>query len=333
MREGKRLTANGDGRHTGAGAVLARLLMCYNGSIDQQGVTTTVSDKVLRLGLPKGSLQEATMEILRNAGYKISVDERQYRPHIDDEEIWSVLLRAQEMPGYVQDGILDCGLTGLDWIREREADVVEVADLVYSKRNMRPYKWVLAVHESSDIKGPEDLGGKRIATELLNVAKRYLADHGVEAQVEFSWGATEAKCPSLVDAVIEGTETGSTLRANGLKIVDVLFESTTKLIANRSAWSDPWKRHKIEDLALLIRGALAAEEKVGLKMNVAKGDLERVLGCLPALKEPTVSQLSNREWAAVETIIDKRQVRELIPQLKAAGAEGIIEYPLNKVIP
>lgn len=292
-----------------------------------------MSEQVLRLGLPKGSLQQATIEIFQNAGYQITVDERQYRPHIDDEEIWSVLLRAQEMPTYVQDGILDCGLTGLDWIREREADVVEVADLVYSKRGMRPYKWVLAAHESSDIKGPGDLQGKRIATELVNVARRYLAEHGVEAHVEFSWGATEAKCPSLVDAIIEGTETGSTLRANHLEIVDVLFESTTKFIANRQAWADPWKRAKIEDMALLIRGALAAEEKVGLKMNVACADLNRVLECLPALKRPTVSPLADNEWVAVETVTDKRTVRELVPQLKDAGAEGIIEYPLNKIIP
>lgn len=292
-----------------------------------------MSERILRLGLPKGSLQQATIEIFEHAGFKISVDERQYHPAVDDEEIWSVLLRAQEMPGYVEQGILDCGLTGLDWIRERNADVVEVADLVYAKRGMRPYKWVLAVHESSDIKGPKDLGGKRIATELVGVARRYLADHGVEAHVEFSWGATEAKCPSLVDAIIEGTETGSTLVANNLKIVDVLFESTTKLVANRQSWEDPWKRSKIEDIALLLRGALAAEQKVGLKMNVAGADLEKVLGVLPALKRPTVSPLADGDWSAVETVVDSRTVRTLIPQLKSAGAEGIIEYPLNKVIP
>jgi ATP phosphoribosyltransferase len=282
--------------------------------------------------LPKGSLQQATIEIFQNAGYQITVDERQYRPQLDDDEIWSVLLRAQEMPTYVQDGILDCGLTGLDWIREREADVVEVADLIYAKRGMRPYRWVLAVHETSDIRGPADLEGKRIATELLNVTKRYLETHGVSAHVEFSWGATEAKCPSLVDAIIEGTETGSTLYANNLKIVDVLFESTTKLIANKDAWEDPWKRSKIEDMALLLKGALAAEEKVGLKMNVSRADLEAVLGVLPALKNPTVSSLTDPEWVAVETIIDKKAVRALIVGLKQAGAQGIIEYPLNKII-
>jgi ATP phosphoribosyltransferase len=291
-----------------------------------------VSDRVLRLGLPKGSLQQATIEIFQNAGYKITVDERQYRPQLDDDEIWSVLLRAQEMPTYVQDGILDCGLTGLDWIREREADVVEVADLIYAKRGMRPYRWVLAVHETSDIRGPADLEGKRVATELLNVTKRYLEAHGVSAHVEFSWGATEAKCPSLVDAIIEGTETGSTLYANNLKIVDVLFESTTKLIANRDAWEDPWKRAKIEDMALLLKGALAAEEKVGLKMNVSRANLDAVLGTLPALKNPTVSPLADPDWVAVETIIDKKAVRALIVGLKQAGAQGIIEYPLNKII-
>ena len=228
--------------------------------------------------------------------------------------------------------MLDCGLTGLDWIKERGADVVEVADLVYAKRGMRPYKWVLAVHESSDIRGPKDLQGKRVATELVEVTKRYLAEHGVEAQVEFSWGATEAKCPSLVDAVIEGTETGSTLRANNLKIVDVLFESTTKLIANKDAWEDPWKRKKIEDIALLLRAALAAEEKVGLKMNVPSDKLEQVLQCLPALKHPTISPLAGDDWVAVETIVDKRLVRTLILDLKQAGAQGIIEYPLNKIV-
>ena len=282
--------------------------------------------------MPKGSLQQATIEIFERAGYSLSVDERQYKPQIDDDEIWSVLLRAQEMPGYVQDGMLDCGLTGLDWIKERNADVIEVADLIYAKRGMRPYKWVLAVHESSDIQGPKDLQGRRVATELLEVTKRYLADHGVQALVEFSWGATEAKCPSLVDAVVEGTETGSTLRANNLRIVDVLFESTTKLIANKQAWEDPWKRQKIEDIALLLKAALAAEEKVGLKMNVPSAKLDEVVGCLPALKTPTVSPLAGGEWVAVETIIDKKLVRTKILELKQAGAQGIIEYPLNKIV-
>jgi len=292
-----------------------------------------VADRILRLGLPKGSLQNATMEIFQHAGFKINVDERQYRPHIDDEEIWSVLLRAQEMPGYVQNGTLDCGLTGLDWIKERDADVVQVADLVYSKRGMTPYKWVLAVHETSDITGPKDLDGKKVATELVSASKRYFAEHGVTPDVEFSWGATEAKCPSLVDAIIEGTETGSTLRANSLKIIDVLFESTTKFIANKDAWEDPWKRQKIEDIVMLIEGALAAENQVGLKMNVSCEDLDTVLECLPALKNPTVSSLAGGDWVAVEIVTDKRTVRTLIPKLKQAGAQGIIEYPLNKIIP
>ncbi len=288
----------------------------------------------LRLGLPKGSLQDATVAMFEKAGFRISVDERQYKPHIDDEELWSVLLRAQEMPTYVADGVLDCGLTGLDWIKERgvEDRVVEVEDLIYAKRGMRPYKWVLAVSEDSDIRTVQDLRGKRIATELVSAAARWLEDQGVTAHIEYSWGATEAKCPSLVDAIIEGTETGSTLRANNLRIIAVLFESTTKLIANKDAWADPWKRQKIENIAMLLRGALAAEEKVGLKMNCRQADLEAVCAQLPALKNPTISPLADSEWVAVETIVDKRTVRDLILRLKAAGAQGIIEYPLNKVI-
>ncbi len=288
----------------------------------------------LRIGLPKGSLQDATVAMFEKAGFRISVDERQYKPHIDDEELWSVLLRAQEMPTYVADGVLDCGLTGLDWIKERgvEDQVVEVADLIYAKRGMRPYKWVLAVAEDSDYQNVQDLQGKRIATELVNAAARWLQSQGVTANIEYSWGATEAKCPSLVDAIIEGTETGSTIRANNLRIIAVLFESTTKFIANREAWTDPWKRQKIENIAMLLRGALAAEEKVGLKMNCQKSDLDAVCAQLPALKNPTISPLADGEWVAVETIVDKRTVRDLILRLKAAGAQGIIEYPLNKVI-
>ena len=294
-----------------------------------------VSERVLKIGLPKGSLQEATLAMFAKAGYRISVDERQYKPNFDDEEISGVLLRAQEMPMYVAHGELDCGLTGWDWILERgvENQVVEVTDLVYAKRGMRPYKWVLAAHESSDIHGPRDLQGKRIATELVAATRKYLARHGVEAEVEFSWGATEAKCPSLVDAIVEGTETGSTLRANNLRIVDVLFESTTKLIANPQAWADEWKRGKIETIALMLNAALAAEHKVGLKMNVGPENLAAVLAQLPALKNPTVSPLADDGWVAVETIVDTALVVDLVPRLKAAGAEGIIEYPLNKVIP
>jgi len=280
-----------------------------------------MTEKILRIGLPKGSLQEATIEIFRKAGFPISVDERQYKPDFGDDELWGVLLRAQEMPNYVASGILDCGLTGLDWIRERgvEDEVVEVVDLVYAKRGMRPYKWVLAVHESSDIQSPEDLQGKRIATELVEVTRRYLAEHGVQAQVEFSWGATEAKCPSLVDAIVEGTETGSTLAANNLRIVDVLFESCTKFIASTDVWGDSWKRRKIENIAMLLQGVLDAE-------------LRAVVAELPALKRPTVSSLANGDWVAVETIVESALVRDLIPRLKAAGAQGIIEYPLNKMI-
>lgn len=295
-------------------------------------------EKVLRIGLPKGSLQDATVEMFRKAGWSVSVDERGYHPQMGDPELWAVLLRAQEMAVYVADGVLDCGLTGYDWILEQNCEdrVVMVADLVYAKRGIRPYRWVLAVHEDSDIHGWEDLQGRRIATELVNVTKRFLAKHGVEATVEYSWGATEAKCPSLVDAIVEGTETGSTLRANKLRIVDVLFESTTKLIANPDSWQDPWKRQKIENIALLLQGALAAEEKVGIKMNVERRNLPAVLAALPALKRPTISPLASddgEEWVAVEAIVGKTEVRELIPKLKAAGAQGIVEYPLNKVVP
>ncbi len=298
-----------------------------------------MSERVLRIGLPKGSLQEATIEIFRKAGFPISVDERQYKPDFGDDELWGVLLRAQEMPDYVANGILDCGLTGLDWIRERgvEDEVIEVVDLVYAKRGMRPYKWVLAVHESSDIQSPEDLEGKRIATELVDVTTKYLAEHGVEAQVEFSWGATEAKCPSLVDAIVEGTETGSTLAANNLRIVDVLFESCTKFIANKAAWDDPWKGKTIEEIGTQLGGVMEADLKVGLKMNVARDNIEAVIAHLApknghALDSPTVSPLARGDWVAVDTIVDSALVRELIPKLRAVGARGIVEYPLTKVI-
>ena len=288
----------------------------------------------LRIGLPKGSLQNATVEMFRKAGWSVHVDERQYTPHMGDDDLWAVLLRAQEMPTYVADGVLDCGLTGLDWIKECgvEGKVIEVADLIYAKQGMRPYCWVLAVHESSDIRTVKDLQGKRIATELVAATKKYLADNGVEASVEYSWGATEAKCPSLVDAIVEGTETGSTLRANNLRIIDTLFESTTKLIANSAAYEDDWKRRKIDNIALMLQGALAAEEYVGLKMNCDHSDIDAVLAKLPALKNPTISNLANNGWQAIEVIVSRKTVRDLIPALKAAGAQGIIEYPLNKVI-
>ncbi len=291
-------------------------------------------EKKLRIGLPKGSLQNATLEMFRKAGWNVHVDERQYTPDMGDEDLWSVLLRAQEMPAYVADGVLDCGLTGLDWIKESGAEdhLVEVADLVYAKQGMRPYRWVLAVAENSDIQSVADLQGKRIATELVEVTRKYLAENGVEATVEYSWGATEAKCPSLVDAIVEGTETGSTLVANNLRIVTELFESTTKLIANKEAWADEWKRNKIENIALMLQGALAAEEYVGLKMNCSGENLEAVLAKLPALKNPTISELANDGWHAIEVIVQKATVRTLIPELRSAGAQGLIEYPLNKVI-
>jgi ATP phosphoribosyltransferase len=293
-----------------------------------------MSDQQLRIGLPKGSLQNSTIELFNKAGFSVTVDERAYSPDLGDDELWAVLLRAQELPLYIDHGALDCGLTGYDWILERDVDLVEVSDLIYAKGGMRPYRWVLAVHESSDIDGIEDLGGKRIATELVSVTERLLADHGVEADVEFSWGATEAKCPDLVDAVIEGTETGSTLRANNLRIVEVLFESCTKFVANREAWADPWKREKIESISLLLNAALAAEDKAGLKMNAREEDLDAIIDCLPALKKPTVSPLANgdEQWVAIETIVDVKIVKDLIPALKAAGAQGIIEYPLSKVV-
>jgi ATP phosphoribosyltransferase len=291
-------------------------------------------EKKLRIGLPKGSLQTATIEMFRKAGWNVHVDERQYTPHMGDDDLWSVLLRAQEMPDYVADGVLDCGLTGLDWIKESgvEERVIEVADLIYAKQGMRPYRWVLAVDENSEIQSVADLQGKRIATELIEVTKRYLAANGVEATVEYSWGATEAKCPSLVDAIVEGTETGSTLVANNLREVETLFESTTKFIANKDAWADEWKRNKIENIALMLGGALAAEEYVGLKMNCSGEDLEAVLEKLPSLKNPTISTLANNGWHAIEVIVHKQTVRVLIPELRSAGAQGLIEYPLNKVI-
>jgi ATP phosphoribosyltransferase len=287
----------------------------------------------LRLGLPKGSLQQATFEMLARAGYQVSVSGRSYYPRIDDPEIEPVLMRAQEIPRYVSDGKLDAGLSGLDWIVETDAEVVEVCDLVYSKASREPARWVLAVAEDSAIESVRDLAGKRIATEVVNVTRKYLARHGVEAEVEFSWGATEVKVPELVDAIVELTETGASLSANNLRMVDTVLETNTKLIADRNAWDDPWKRGKIETLSVLLQGALRGQEKVGLKMNVTRGALEKVLSLLPALRQPTISPLTNEEWVAVETVLDERAARDLIPELRRAGAEGIVEYPLNKVIP
>jgi ATP phosphoribosyltransferase len=289
-------------------------------------------EKILKLGIPKGSLQESTVKLFGKAGYQIITGSRSYRPYIDDEEIECLMFRAQEMARYVERGVLDVGLTGKDWILENNADVVEVADLVYSKTTAKVYRWVLAVPEDSDVQSVKDLEGKRIATELVQATKRYLEAHGVNAEVEYSWGATEIKAPLLVDAIVEGTETGSTLRANRLRIVDTVAQSTAKLIANRQAWVDPWKREKIETLAMLLKGALEAGGQVGLKMNVPKGKLAQVTRQLPSLHTPTISNQVDQDWVAIEVIIDEHTVRDLIPGLKKAGAEGIIEYPLNKVI-
>lgn len=245
-----------------------------------------------------------------------------------------MLVRAQEMAPYVQDGVFDAGITGKDWVIETDSDVVAVDDLIYSKASMRPVRWVLAAPEDSDIRSVKDLEGKRIATEVVNITRKWLKKHGVEADVEFSWGATEAKCPDLVDAIVEVTETGSSLRANGLRIVEVLMESNTQLIANKSAWNDPWKRRKIENIAMLMQGAIRAEGRVGLKLNARREDADTIISVLPALRMPTISSLANgSEWVAIETVIEERQVRQLIPELKRAGAEGIIEFELNKIIP
>ena len=288
--------------------------------------------QVLKLGIPAGSLQEATGELFRKAGYKITFGSRSYYPGIDDPEISCTLLRAQEMARYVQDGSLDCGLTGLDWIQENDADVHEVAELIFSKVSRRPVRWVLAVPNDSPIQSVQDLQGKRIATEVVNLTRRWLAGHGVTAQVEFSWGATEVKPPRLADAIVEVTETGSSLKANNLRIVCDLLQSTTRFIACHAAYADPWKRAKIDDIVLMIQGALAAEGKVGLMLNVARADLPNVLALLPALQTPTISALSDPAWVAVNTIIDENTVRHIVPRLKQAGARGIVEYPLNKII-
>lgn len=292
-----------------------------------------MSTKNLRLGLPKGSLERATFELFQKAGYSLNVRERSYYPESDDPELSIVLLRAQEMSRYVEDGVLDAGITGHDWILENDSDVQVVTTLRYSKATARPVRWVLAAPEDSSIRSIKDLQGKRIATELVNASKRYLEQHGVTAEVEFSWGATEVKVPHLVDAIIDVTETGSSLRANKLRIVETLFESETKLIANHDAWKDEWKRDKLERLAILLQGAICANDKVGLKMNVKEEDLENLLNILPAgITNPTVSFLHQKGWRAIEIIVDEKIVREIIPNLKRAGAEGIIEYPLNKVI-
>jgi ATP phosphoribosyltransferase len=291
-----------------------------------------MNNKLLKLGIPAGSLQEATGELFRKAGYKISFASRSYYPTIDDAEIHGTLIRAQEMPRYVQDGSLDCGLTGYDWILENDAKVVELAELVFSKVSKRPVRWVLAVPNDSPVQTVKDLQGKRIATEVVALTRRWLSQQGVTAQVEFSWGATEVKPPRLADAIVEVTETGSSLRANNLRIIADLLQSTTRFITNSQAYADPWKKQKMDDLVLMLQGAMAAEGKVGLMMNVRKSDLPAVLKILPALQTPTISSLSNPEWADVNTIIEENVVRTIVPKLKAAGATGIVEYPLNKII-
>jgi ATP phosphoribosyltransferase len=290
-------------------------------------------NRVLKLGLPKGSLQESTLRLFKKAGYHISVSSRSYYPVFDDAEIESMLIRAQEMARYVEDGHLDCGLTGRDWVLEQNADVIEVAELRYAKEGFRPVRWVVAVPMESKIKSLKDLDGKRIATELVGFTRRYLKSKGLRAEVDFSWGATEIKPPFLADAIVELTETGTSLRANNLRVVETMIESTTRFISNKKAWHDRWKRQKMENIALLLRGALAAEEKVGLKMNVPEKSFKRILNLLSAMHSPTVSSLSDSGWYAVDVVTDERIVRDLIPKLKAAGASGIVEYQLNKVIP
>lgn len=286
----------------------------------------------LKLGIPKGSLQESTVELFGKAGWRISINSRSYYPGIDDPEIECMMVRAQEMARYVENGQIDAGLTGKDWIMETGADVHEVAELVYSKTGLGKVRWVLAVAEDSPMKSVHDLEGKVIATEAVRMTEKYLERNGVNARVEFSWGATEVKVPRLADAIVEVTETGSSLRANHLRIVDTLLESSTRFVANRGAWSDPWKREKIGNIAMLLEGAIKAYNRVGLMMNVREADLDAVLGTLPALRNPTVAHLSDPGWVAINTVIEEKTVRQLIPKLKAARAEGIVEYPLNKVV-
>ena len=286
----------------------------------------------LRLGIPKGSLEHATIELFRKAGFTISTSSRSYFPAIDDPEIECMLIRAQEMARYVEDGILDAGLTGRDWVEENDADVECIVDLIYAKQSFGKVRWVLAVPEASGFQSVKDLEGKIIATELVATTKRYLERNGVKAKVEFSWGATEVKPPVLADAIVEVTETGSSLRANKLRIVETILESNTQLIANKECVKDEWKRRKLDDIKMLLEGAISALGKVGLMLNVRRSDLQQVLSVLPALKNPTISQLSDEHWLAVNTILDESTVRNIIPRLKEAGAQGIVEYPLNKIV-
>lgn len=289
--------------------------------------------RVLRLGLPAGSLEEPTFELMHRAGWLISRRQRSYYPATSDAEISLILLRPQEMSRYVESGALDAGLTGKDWVAENQSDVMVVADLVYAKQQLTPVRWVIAVPEESPVRTIKDLEGKRIATELVGCVKRFLDERGVNARVEFSWGATEVKAGKFADAIVDVTETGSSLRANRLRIVDTVMVSNTQLVANRSAYQDAWKREKLETLALMLQGAINAREKVGLKMNLPAGKVDEVTNILPAMRRPTVSPLAEAGWVAIETIVDEAAVRALVPALKKLGAEGIIEYPLNKVIP
>ena len=286
----------------------------------------------LKLGIPKGSLQDSTIELFARAGWRISVSSRSYFPTSDDPEIECMLVRAQEMARYVGSGALDAGITGEDWILETNEEVEKVAELVYSKTSLGKVRWVLAVAEDSDVKSVKDLEGKVIATEAVKLTEKYFASHGVKAKVEFSWGATEVKVPQLADAIVEVTETGASLRANKLRIVDTLMESAPWFIANRASWGDAWKREKIENMTMLLTGAIKAYNRVGLMLNVRRDDLAGVLGALPALRNPTVAQLSDPAWVAINTIVEEKTVRALIPKLKAARAEGIVEYPLNKIV-
>ena len=286
----------------------------------------------LKLGIPKGSLENATVDLFRRAGFTITTSSRSYFPAIDDPDIECMLIRAQEMARYVEDGVLDAGLTGRDWVEENDADVVTIADLIYAKQSFGKVRWVLAVPEASPYRSVEDLEGKIIATELVGATRRYLASRGVKAKVEFSWGATEVKPPHLADAIVEVTETGSSLRANKLRIIETVLESNTQLIANKAAWADDWKRCKLEDMRMLLEGAISALGKVGLMLNVRRECLPAVLDVLPALKNPTISTLSDEDWLAVNTILDESTVRTIIPRLKQAGAQGIVEYPLNKIV-
>lgn len=287
----------------------------------------------LKLGLPKGSLQDATVELFRRAGWKITISGRSYYPTIDDKDIQCMLIRAQEMARYVEQGVLDAGLTGYDWVIENDSQVVEVADLVYSKGGSGKVRWVLAVPKTSPIQSVKDLEGKRIATEAVNLTRRYLERHGVNAQVEFSWGATEVKPPDLADAIVDVTETGASLRENNMRIVETILESNTKLIANPQSWQDAEKRRKLEQIAMLLKGAILAEDKVGLFMNVPKPRLPAVLDVLPALNKPTISALTDDGWVDLMVIVGEKQARDLIPDLRRRGAEGIVEFPLNKVVP